>query len=151
MNHAISPSLTSTAPTTQLRNALVASVVLSAALAAICYYGVIGVTDDSPLLATAIATAFSVITAAILWWVNRSAFASAETEISTRRTIVLAGLAIVSIGGVWLGITAPVAVTAALFGRKATAAGRTRLGAVTTIIAVVVLVATVVLNLLGES
>ncbi|HET6938419.1 MAG TPA: hypothetical protein VFI19_07430 [Nocardioides sp.] len=149
MNHAISPSITSTGPTAQLRTTLVAAVVVSAVLAAVCYYGVIGVTDDSPLLAVAIASAVSVVTAAILWWANRAAFAAAE--VSTRRTIVLAVLAVVSIGGVWFGITAPVAATAALFGRKATAAGRTRLGSVTTSIAVLVLVATVVLNLLGES
>ena len=101
-------------------------------------------------LAAAFYTASSVspMTAAILWWANRASFAA--TEDSTRRTVVLAGLAIASIGGVWFGITAPVAATAYLFGRKATSAGRTRLGAATTTIAVVVLVATIVLTVLGD-
>jgi hypothetical protein len=137
--------------TTQLGAAPGGSVGLSAVLAGIYYYGgVVGVADQTPLRATMVATVVASVTAGLLWWFNRDALLRPAAETS-RRTVVLGVLAVLSIVGFWVGITAPVCVTALLFGRKSTAAGRRRVGVPVTLVASASLAVAVVLSVLGGS
>jgi hypothetical protein len=151
MNQAILPTRAATRPATQLRNTLLVAAVLGVALDAIYYYGGVGgVADETPLRATSVAACASAVTAAVLWWTNRAAFSDVAGP-STRRTVILTAMAVVSVGGFWIGVAAPCGAAAFLFGRKAAAAGRTRLGTVAMVIAAVAIGATVILSLLGGS
>jgi hypothetical protein len=138
--------------TKSLGRALAMSVVLSAALETIYYYGgIAGQADSTPLRAALVGAACAAGAGLVVWRSTRMVYAAAESDRLARRTVALGVVAVGSLAGFWIGITVPVCVAAAALGRRATVAGRPRCGHLTSGVAGAVLVVSVVLCVLGAS
>ncbi len=87
----------------------------------------------------------------LVWIFARGAFEGGTAEFVSRRSAVLGVVAAVSVAGFWIGITVPVCVAAVALGLTAVAAGRPVRGFVVVGVAMLALLASVVLCVLGAS
>jgi hypothetical protein len=133
--------------TALLAPALAAGVLLAALLDAAYYAGgIAGRADDTPLRATAVATAGALLAAGAVWLAARRPAARPG-----RRALVLAACAALSFLGFWIGIFGPICAAAALGGREALAAGHRTAGRLALAAAALAAAAAAVLCLLGGS